>query len=724
MSDLPTVKYSQRAQNLPQGYASCFLTVWGLEIVREQRILLIGLFLSLAGCGQSTFKAAPIAEIQSLRSEGLPTNNTTTTTSTTTTLRSDIPTTTVTTTTRGGGSTTTTTSTTVTTTTRTTTTTTITTTSTTVTTTTQPGPSTQLDQKRCQGLRIADQKIDIEEVTPGDPDFMQPTTADWYQRYISKSLIIRALVDECGEDPNRMLHADALLRQAYIVRFPAQSDCSNVNTQHRWQHFTRVLALRELIWYGNTMAPDVRAGVEAYAQCHLVGPQTSSSENLRWGANSGRFLSHEYLGETNRSTHQDLRAWVINRLKEHLKFGFKEWGSNYSGGSLFPILNLAELSQDAEVRKLALAVVEMYMAQQGVHSLGVHFTSGRIRTYRKSWATNSPRPSAWARVFFGNLTSEDARQYTESVLTALVSNYSPLKVTQDIFSKPGGYEAKMRVPQISRSHYFYSKPKYAIGSIQNLTHDFFRRESVTHDVFPIFIQTKKGRNARVVPFGLPIENIGPSKIISLDERSFGYENMAFVHHGGDTKGVWTGGGVDSVPIRLFYGTDIINNPIIQNGWVFLQDGQGAYIAWAPTKGDPINANETRMAGSVIQGRFIRSTFEGPSGETAVIEVGDQETYGSFNAFRNDVISRNPRPREVSGQVTYVTKSQKTIVWQRGSFRVNGTELDATNYPLNQSPYLNDNVITINGKTTTINQTTGQITGATARIPRQKVFGNP
>ena len=112
-------------------------------------------------------------------------------------------------------------------------------------------------------------------MTPGDPSRLVPNQPDDFGQYIGKSLAIRALVDECGGDATRLAEADALLREAYLERFVAAPDCSNVDVQKGWQHARRIMAVRELFLYGDGIAEDVMAGIRAV-------PRVSPRRPARW----------------------------------------------------------------------------------------------------------------------------------------------------------------------------------------------------------------------------------------------------------------------------------------------------------------------------------------------------------------------------------------------------------------------------------------------------------
>lgn len=580
-----------------------------------------------------------------------------------------------------------------------------------------PPAPTALDDNRCEALRIADERIRVTPVTPGDRSRLVPNLPGDLGQYLGKSLVIRARVHGCGEPASRLAEADALLREAYLHRFAAAPDCSNVNYQRGWQHARGANALREIILYRGEIAPDVWSGIRAYLECHLLPPLNGRSENLRWGQNMRSYLAYQALGRSGEANALALRDWIRERLARKLREGFQEWGSNYSGGTLKPILNLAELADDATIRRLATAVVDLYFMEQAAQSVGVRFAAGRIRTYSDSWAVSTPIQTSWAHPLFdAPLTSRsEAAGYATDNLSLLASEWSPLLLVDRLFQRRDDYTLRHRAG--GRSHYFRTNGTWALASIQNDADDYWRTEVVTHDVFPVTVQGAGADDVMAIPFGLPLPNQPkPSKIIALHERSFAFEDVAFVHHGGDTRGVWTGGGVDQVPIRLYFRLGF-RDPVIRGGWVFLQDRTGeVYVAWAPTVGDPRDDGETHSAGSTVVGRWVRSTAALHEGETAVLEVGDRGTSGSFADFQAEILGRNPRPRLDGGAVTHRTRSGHLIRFAPGVIEVDGAPQDLAAYPFNDSPVLTGRELVVGTERVSIDPDTGELTGQTSRVP--------
>ena len=440
-------------------------------------------------------------------------------------------------------------------------------------------------------------------------------------------------------------------------------------------------------------------------------------------------MAHEYLGRTDLSTYSELQAWIRERLPGFLDHGFEEWGSNYTSSTFMSLLNLAELAADEDTRRLALAAVDLYVGLQGVQSVGTSFAAGRVRTYRSSWAVSTPGQTTWAEALFDAPITDDpaiAMEYATDDLAVFVSNWSPFDVHRMLFDDRSAYEAKHR--NASRSLYFSTDGHFALGTIQSTDERLFLDETVTHDVFSVFVTTAAGQQSFVTPYGLPMaDEPAPSKIISLHERSFGFEDVAFVHHGGDTRGVWTGGGVDDVPIRLYVAEGFGLAPIIEQGWVFVQDAAGeVFVGWAPTMGDPVDAGEVRMVGNEPVGYFVRSTAEQHFGETAVVEVGSIAGYADFDGFRSEVLARNPRPRiaGADGALSYVTRSGTTLRWGPDSVEVDGVAVDWQAYPFNASPFGDGLELAIGGSMLTIDPRTGAETGPAARLDLALQFGTP
>ncbi|MHC4676656.1 MAG: hypothetical protein ACYTBZ_29580, partial [Planctomycetota bacterium] len=280
-----------------------------------------------------------------------------------------------------------------------------------------------------------------------------------------------------------------------------------------------------------------------------------------------------------------------------------------------------------------------------------------------------------------------------------VSNYRPLAAVASMYTKaPADTEAELSGLDRWR-HYTYRGDKFTLSTFQNLHNRYYDKTPLggeTHDIAACVIQsTSKGR-AHMGTCGIPPDSNG---FRSHGDRSFGYRNVAFHNSGGATRKAWSKPTADRVPIRIFYSHDFKRT--IKNGWAFFTDGI-IYVAWAPTIGHPIDDPESeKWSNPQRAGRWLKSSHvPGPAGETCVVEVGDKKSSGSFQAFINEILTRNPRPRWQDNKVVYQTKDNTSLEFgtagEHGYVKLNGKNYDPSTHPRARMPGLRKYTISFNG----------------------------
>jgi hypothetical protein len=263
---------------------------------------------------------------------------------------------------------------------------------------------------------------------------------------------------------------------------------------------------------------------------------------------------------------------------------------------------------------------------------------------------------------------------------------------------------------------------YAISTMQVLdTRYLVLPSGGTHDIVGCFVQSGADPAEHVVPYGHQMEG-GPRKRRNASERYFGYDNVAFANQGGRVHAIWASGGVDDVPIRLFHTPAF--RATLDGGWAFLSDGT-TYVAWAPTVGDPIldpesgTWNDPETLGSWLRSAHV----PGPEGETAVIEVGSAAEFGSYEAFRADITSRNPRPRvDGEGWVSYTARDGGELEFGPGGARVDGASVSLEGWPRAEMPGLADYELTVPEGAVRFDFATGEMSGDLGRMEHEIVFG--
>lgn len=583
------------------------------------------------------------------------------------------------------------------------------------------GPETPLDARRRQLL----QKVDgWYKSAPGDPVYPGPNlklSGGYHEFYFQeKVLAVLGLVNLGIAPASRIEEANKLLRFELLGQYKV-TNAGQINGQYavHWNHRERSLGMRIWFLFNNWLDADLKQEYEKRLSWLLVGAYDSSSENIKFSNNSARFLAHEYLNQTDTSTFASVKGWLVDRLKGIGQWGPSEWGSTYNMWTHCAILNLAEFAQDPQIKKLATMAIDFFFAQQSGFQVAGNYCSGGIRVYGHwLYAYDTPQSVAGQVLFFGNAFVESTVRYHGTWVEWGVSNYRPPVAIENLMMAQQGSEAKMT--SWGKDHRCYRGNKFAIATIQNLVDNYYGLDgqSETHNIVNCYVMSSNGDVNQVIPTTIPPNYI---KYRSTVDKSFGYANVAFSNGGGFCKKAWSGGTANNVPIRLFCQKNYSWQ--ISGKWAFLTDGI-TYVAWTPTKGNPIfDPESAELADPAKVGYYLKSDFTpDETGETAVIEAGDGAMFGSFENFKNDIISRNPNPTWTDGKVVYVAKDGATIEFGTNSAYVNGQAFDQANWPRAQMFGLNNFTISSGGATITYDFSGGNIIGNVARMQVNKVFG--
>ena len=575
---------------------------------------------------------------------------------------------------------------------------------------------TGLSERRVAALKALDAHLatDLETAAYPTPNLSLAQNRD-EQSYYDKAGAIFGLV-ACGAAPEvRLKEANSLLRYAMLGKYVLSNAKQVEGDSGIWMHRSRTLGMRLYALYRDRMAPDIRTEYEKRLNWLARAPYERSSENIKLTNNSSYFLAHEFLGREDTDSYRACEKWLIDYLRNHGTVGTHEWGSSYNSWTYIAVLNLAEFSHNPRVRDLAMMVVDYDLARQLMVSVDAFFCSPAVRRYF-FWTVNGyvEPQTKMAQLYFSN-DAPDEHIWADFVL----SNYEPLKCHQALFGRRN-YEAWIENDALSgidrtwRIH-FYRGEHFGLATHESLEPNHYVLPSGgTHDIIGCYIQSDKGASNHVVPYGY---NPGrsPKKKRDLTERYFSYKNVAFVQHSGVTKAVWAGGGFQDVPIRLFYYKDF--HCELEKGWAFLSDGV-CYVAWAPTIGDPENDTSlTEVSDPNTQGSWVRSTYvPDKTGETAVIEVGDSASYGSYDAFKAAVLSRNARPRLKDGRVSYIAPDGVTLVWNNeANVTINDQAWVPKHITLIDAPDMQGNRIAWDDKEVVFDFDAGEIHGDIARM---------
>ena len=190
---------------------------------------------------------------------------------------------------------------------------------------------------------------------------------------------------------------------------------------------------------------------------------------------------------------------------------------------------------------------------------------------------------------------------------------------------------------------------------------------------------------------------------------------------------WAPGTADHVPIRLFGSADF--KQVLKGGWALLTDGI-TYVGWAPTRGDPLVDPESAEWSNEKAGRWFVSSYEpGSEGETCVVEVGDQASFGSYDAFVSEILTRNSRPRWQDNKVIYKTRDGRALEWgvadNKGYVTIDGAAPDMSSYPRAEMPGLSGTTVTSGGGSVTFDFERGEVRGSPVdRVAGKAWFTSP
>lgn len=569
-----------------------------------------------------------------------------------------------------------------------------------------PGADTALDARRKSMLQTVDQLLKIgagDGSLPGPNLTVTPGPSDAY--YLEKALAIFALIDIGAADASRISEANKVLR--YSINKWAVTNPQQIIGQYatRWEHRSRTLAMRVLLFYHNWLEPDVKQEFDKRADYYCTSPYAQSSENIRFTTNQAIFLSHEYRNKTNLSSYTQVKNWMIDTLTAIGNDGVGEWGTTYNMWTMGAILNIADLAQNTTVKNLATMVVDHWLAQQSGFAKNGKLCTSAVRRY-DHWVIGYIEPqTVVSQLFFTGGTYVSVKDFgTWEEFAA--SNYKPPAIVDGLYDSNSDVEAKMTTVGIWRHHSYCGKD-YMIASMQMPQ----GIPSNLHNLVTSYVQSTKNIWNEIIPHTLPP---GDHKYC-VNERSFGYKNMAYVHGGGLTKAAWGGPGYKTnVPVRLYYAKDYAVE--IQGKWAFLTDGV-IYVAWGTTQGNPIIDPDSGSFTSPTKGSWLRSSFNpGDAGETFVIEVGDAASFGSYEGFKNDIVSRNANPSASS----YTAKDGANVEFGPGYAKVNGQQFNPDTYPRAQMPGVNDNNI---GGEFTLDFNNATWIGTVNRMSGNLHFGN-
>lgn len=573
----------------------------------------------------------------------------------------------------------------------------------------------QLDQRRCEQLRFIDEEWPAyQEAGDAARNWMRIRGANDHN-YFSKVLAIFSRIQNCGVSVSRKVEGNNLLRYL-LFNSPAPLN----------PHRAVARAIRAYVMYNEWLDADVRGNIRQRLSHLNDNTSTNQTENHQYIYTSQKILSREIFGLQNTAGYAELKNKMILLIRDIFTQGLWEFGSNYQEFTRGALIDLVDLAQDQEIREYALLALDYLLVEQAAFSIGHYFSGAKVRIYE--WGVNSDVESVYTRyadALYGTPHPQRSRTTVGAMPIEIVAtNYSPLVANYLQFQQASPFETSAKQGSIynvgnrgqfeTHHHYFYKGNSYGIGVNQRVEQEYGSH----HGYVNVHIQSSSHRLARVFPWSL--SEIG-GQVSGSAERSFGYKNVAFSVNGGSIRR-GNESQMDRVPARLFYSKDFTSREI--NGCrAFLSDGT-TYVAWMLSEGNVQQWQSTEYGG------FLESSFRSDRGygEISTFEVGDASTYGSFQNFKNSILSRNNGqcPRLNGNWVSWRNKGGVLLEFGRqGTFqaKVNGVlQNPAAQTDRISSQFLNNHILAAGSWRVEFDYANRRLLGDTQRFAPQKHWG--
>jgi hypothetical protein len=369
-----------------------------------------------------------------------------------------------------------------------------------------------------------------------------------------------------------------------------------------------------------------------------------STENLFLMRVTSVYLMAEETGNT--ATAEIYRKQILNYAKTLLRVGMGEWDSeNYHGHSIAPMLNVYDFAKDREVKRAAKACLDFFAAAGAVKYWRGGFNGPTKRDY------NHPQPfggsaanALW--VWFGDHPSGKQDHWESDEVHQITSVYRPpLAVVNlarkkfdrpvEIFSAKPSYGATTGFQLESAPEYLetqYIANSYQMGSLTGGTSvdggDVSGFKILVYDEKQGAVALQAAPTQDPSCPGSPLYKKG---IVSAPNRVAQQENIAlWLIKDGKSPWLWV------IPEDVKVTTE--------NNITFLEC-QRTWVAVRPlgaAEFRPDSELTEKMQGSK-KNRFpghkvISAAGNGGAFCGLAVEVGEKQSYGTFNKFKKDVIS--------------------------------------------------------------------------------------
>ncbi len=549
-----------------------------------------------------------------------------------------------------------------------------------------------IDTRRRAALRAIDKYYKLKGQDPSLG--LKPPNKNSEQAIYEKALAILGRVQLRDAPLDRVAEANRLLRFAMLGKWPGVGwDKKGVG----WRLGVRSTAIRVYSLYGNRLDEDIKAEYrKRLGKFAAKGVHSEGTENHKMIVNAARLLSRELMGKTTDTGYKSIVDFLIERLRGIGKRGLREWGAGYSKWTIEAILNVFDFSQHKQLRRMARMSLDYILALQSGFTINGAFASGGVRVYPFDVNNVYRVQSLWSWILFDNQPRFGYIGHQTAAEWA-ASSYSPLRRVKKLYEIDGPLPLISRMKTGKKYDYYLFRSK-DVSICSNLSPKVGHFGGPFHDALGVYVQSSASLVSHVVAVGY-----SPTTTDRLERdktngwrRYMGNWNVVIYNEGG----VIPAGAPEAdkkVPPRLLLTKDFSGE--IKGGWAFVKSG-ASYVAWAPTSGKPQVDELGSSYPNHGSAKWLKATAASPAGVICVLEVGDAAMFGSFDSFKTEILSRNPRPRKTDGTFSYKCRNGETMQFGGDFFKVDGVRFDPGSYPRAELPGVRGRSITHGGPTIT------------------------
>ena len=487
--------------------------------------------------------------------------------------------------------------------------------------------------------------------------------------------------------------------------------------------FTLKHQMRKYFYFGDLLAPDYRKkmfdGAKRWTQkdpmrrphyAHQPGKQgwgpdaknswvdVRSTENLWLMRTTSVYLMAEETG--NEATRKLYGRYLLDYARTLYRIGIGEWDSeNYHGHSIIPLLNLYDFAKDTEVKAAAKACLDFYAISGAIKYWRGGFNGPTKRDYNHAQPFGgSAANSLW--MWFGGHPTGKVAHWESDEVHQVTSAYRPplaavnlankkFKKPVEIFAAKPAYDATTSFQLDSKPEYLetqYIAHTYQMGSLTCGTSvdggdvNGFKMLVFDQDNGAVTLQATPGANPAYP--GSPMYKTG---IVSAENRVAQQENIA-IWLVKDGKSPWLWVVPEQLEISEKRGVTFIK---CDRTWVAIRPLATSIVKHDRELTAQLLATKNNR---FVEHKVLASTGNGKNYCGLAIEVGEQQSHGTFDRFVKSVLAAEVDVSELNlGVVRYKAADGKYlgIHWNDNPLDLgvwrNGERRDLANAKLFDSP---------------------------------------